>query len=310
MNRELKLALIIGFSLVLLVTVLVSDHLSKARKTDLAGVESTRPLAAVDPMAHAALAAETPSGRSLGFEPGPIPMSAPAAPISSEAESVELASGESQAPGVPLVQFDQSSGRTAGPSGDAGLIETVHRLGGQVVNRDGVREILVPPAPLSATENTPGDVRHIVVNGDSLFSIAKKYYGDGSTWKRIRDANPDRVSETGVVRTGVTLKIPSSQPTVTRGPARGAPAEPERTKPRAPESKPAPRAAGGDAMAAKPGDAKVKPGTYTVRRGDTLGEIAQRVLGSTKRKTELMKLNNINDEDSIRVGAVLRLPNG
>ena len=31
MTRELKLALIVGFSLVLVVTVLISDHLSQAR---------------------------------------------------------------------------------------------------------------------------------------------------------------------------------------------------------------------------------------------------------------------------------------
>ena len=37
MTRELKLALIVGFALVLVVTVLISDHLSHARQTELAG---------------------------------------------------------------------------------------------------------------------------------------------------------------------------------------------------------------------------------------------------------------------------------
>ena len=40
MTREQKLALIIGFSLVLLVGVLVSDHLSGARNAHLADVGS------------------------------------------------------------------------------------------------------------------------------------------------------------------------------------------------------------------------------------------------------------------------------
>ncbi|MBM4108473.1 MAG: LysM peptidoglycan-binding domain-containing protein [Phycisphaerae bacterium] len=302
MNRELKLALIIGFSLVLLVTVLVSDHLSKARKADLAGVETARPLAAVDPTAHPSMNSEPTVMRDLGMEPDPAPMSPPAAPIALGPAPAGMAAGIALTPSPPLVHFDQSSGRGVGVDGDAGLVETIRSMGGQVVNRDGDREVVLPPAPLTIVEPKPAtnDLKHIVVNGDSLFSIAKKHYGDGSAWKRIRDANPDRVSETGVVRTGVTLKIPAPQPALR--PAGLAMPEPERNKPRTPEARPASRSAG-DAVASK-----VKTGTYTVRRGDTLGEIAQRVLGSTRRKGELMKLNNIDNEDSIRVGAVLRLP--
>ena len=48
--------------------------------------------------------------------------------------------------------------------------------------------------------------------------------------------------------------------------------------------------------------------TYTVRDGDTLGEIAQRLLGSSKRWPEIVKLNGIDDPDVVPVGTMLKLP--
>ncbi len=47
-NRELKLALIVGFSLVLVVAVLISDHLSSARKAAMANLVNDLP-SAVNP---------------------------------------------------------------------------------------------------------------------------------------------------------------------------------------------------------------------------------------------------------------------
>lgn len=299
MNRELKLALIIGFSLVLLVTVLVSDHLSKARHADLAPVESARPLAAMDPTSQPAMSAEAPVARTAGPEPGWL--SEPALPPSIEAGSASAAN-MTTTPSLPLVRFDQSGGRG---DPDAALVDTVRGLGGQVVDRGGVREVVLTPAPATVPET--GDVRHVVASGESLFTIAKRYYGDGSAWKRIRDANPDRVSETGVVRAGVTLKIPGVTAGATRGMGGGTSPESGQTGPRPAEPRAAPKAgAGSDALASRSGSGR--PTTYTVRRGDTLGEIAQRMLGSARRKHELMKLNNIDDENTILAGAVLRLP--
>src|SRR3954470_12184985 len=52
-TRELKLALIVGFALVLVVTVLISDHLSHARQTELAGNIPAEPIKAAEPPAIA-----------------------------------------------------------------------------------------------------------------------------------------------------------------------------------------------------------------------------------------------------------------
>lgn len=351
MNRELKLALIIGFSLVLLVTVLISDHLSAARQATLAGVEPTKPLAAVDPTSQAFLSFPETAPGAAEPEVAP-PMSAPADRLAApglDAGTNHPGVGESLARGAgeqAPVEFSQAT-RVA--AADAGLVEAIYQLGGSVVQSDdGVREIRVnaPPALAAgaagpAMEPEDAEIRHVVASGEALYDIAKKYYGAGSKWTLIREANPDRISSTGVVRAGVTIKIPALAST---GPA-PAPAPADRVReprPRQPEARPAPQPRsrgpvevaetqrpqlereappvrpqtrtasrptdGPRSTESKPAAGAPGRGTYVVRRGDTLGEIAQRVLGSTQRKTELMKLNGIDDEDTIRVGAVLKLP--
>lgn len=68
----------------------------------------------------------------------------------------------------------------------------------------------------------------------------------------------------------------------------------------------------GDKAAKAPKEAK--PGksvggtSYTVRSGDTLWAIAQRLLGDGARYPELAKLNNLKDASSLASGQVLRLP--
>jgi nucleoid-associated protein YgaU len=48
--------------------------------------------------------------------------------------------------------------------------------------------------------------------------------------------------------------------------------------------------------------------TYTVKKGETLGEIARRTLGSSKRWPELAEFNKLEDEDNIAAGTVLKVP--
>ena len=49
--------------------------------------------------------------------------------------------------------------------------------------------------------------------------------------------------------------------------------------------------------------------TYKVKSGDTLGSIAKRELGSTKRWSEISALNNVQPE-RLKVGMLLKLPSG
>ena len=45
-------------------------------------------------------------------------------------------------------------------------------------------------AVTTSTADTPASLVHTVVRGDDLWSLASHYYGDGSRWREIRDANP------------------------------------------------------------------------------------------------------------------------
>jgi nucleoid-associated protein YgaU len=51
-----------------------------------------------------------------------------------------------------------------------------------------------------------------------------------------------------------------------------------------------------------------KPSTYTVQKGDTLGQIAQRELGSVKRLPDLLEANPKLDPRKLQPGQVIRLP--
>jgi len=57
-----------------------------------------------------------------------------------------------------------------------------------------------------------------------------------------------------------------------------------------------------------PDDAPPAPRTVIVRSGETLGEIVQRELGSVSRLAEVVRLNGLDDPDSIRAGVEIRLP--
>ena len=65
------------------------------------------------------------------------------------------------------------------------------------------------------TENSPkpnGENKtHKVVKGDSLWSIAQKYYGDGSKYPKIKEANKSKypsLSKNNIIYTNMELVIP------------------------------------------------------------------------------------------------------
>jgi nucleoid-associated protein YgaU len=61
---------------------------------------------------------------------------------------------------------------------------------------------------LEAIRKKQNSVRtHVVEPGETLQSIAREYYGDPNQWKRIYNANPDKI-ERGLPKAGSTLVIP------------------------------------------------------------------------------------------------------
>jgi nucleoid-associated protein YgaU len=131
---------------------------------------------------------------------------------------------------------------------------------------------------------------HRVAEGESLWGIADEYYGDGALYTELAESNGGRVGEDGRVRVGASILIP---PRDELGSPAGA----------------------GTRVADGSSSREPEPGAepdrrYTIRKGDTLGEISQRLLGTSKRWREIMELNEdvIDDEDVVPVGVTIKIP--
>ena len=268
MTRELKLALIVGFSLVLIVTVLVSDHLSKARRQTLASPQADMPLALMQPEpAPPAIAMSDSSPRLIPAHEAsePAALEARAEPVP-EPIDIHLGTKSGRGPAVPTTPDKAlDSSIAAAPS----------------------KAIKEPPAETVSAERT-----HVVAEGETLFQIAKKYYGAGNSWPKIAQHNGIRAE---AIKPGTTLRLPGLE-------ASPALAVAPRTAPRK----------ANDASVVVPkksADSSLRPKIYTVKQGDTLASISRRMLGSPERLADLVRLNGIEDTDTLSIGQTIKLPN-
>lgn len=58
-----------------------------------------------------------------------------------------------------------------------------------------------------APESNSGKT-YTVKNGDCLWNIAKRFYGDGSLYSKIYNANKDKIKDPNVIYTGQVIRIP------------------------------------------------------------------------------------------------------
>lgn len=346
MTRELKLALIVGFALVLLVTVLISDHLSKARKAQLAGnvtdaptgVATTPNETAPGPvvtinqgtgggvLAQPALIGPAPTDPNAGLvikdpakdptitsqianrggEPMPVGSTLPPM-VSLDSASISngLPSSTPLLPGGPVSGGQTPDGAamhetrpTLGPGFDAQAQQPLNATTVALDPTAKTSEAVVKKAEEATKPAKASDERwHTVASGESAYSIAKKYYGKGELWTKLKAANGDRMGDKGQVRVGVRLRVPD---------APGASSKESPANATAPKSEGKPK----DRMIAEFKPAKpAGPRSYTVQKGDTLGTIAQKQLGSSKRMDDILKANkDIRNPNALRVGSKLLLP--
>lgn len=320
MTREQKLALVLGFAAVLVVGLLVSDHLAATRTRDLEAAPHDATVL-VDASEGQALrrVVTLPNGPDH-YRGRPIrsesaveePRHAPAA----TAQQAQQAQQPQQEPHEPVRLVLGPSGGVIDP-GQAADQSVIERIGDGMASgaerlARGIRDLASSASAMSSPGMVQLDtkpdgkpigrtvplepvvVTHHVVGGESLYKIAEKYFGDGNRWRQIARDNPGRVGENGSVREGVALRILNPSVGVAQANAGVKPA---------PTSSPAPTRV---APSPKPSNGP----TYTVRAGDTLGEISQRLLGTVRRQHELIALNRdvLNDPDHLRAGMVLRLP--
>ena len=117
---------------------------------------------------------------------------------------------------------------------------------------------------------------HTVAKGESLWTIAEKYYGSGYNWVDIAAEN--KLADADVVSEGQTLSIPDVEPKLA-------------TK----------------AEVETQGEA-ITGGTYTVVKGDSLWNIAVRAYGDGYRWVEIATENDLANPNLIHTGNVLTLP--
>ncbi|MCH8146752.1 MAG: LysM peptidoglycan-binding domain-containing protein [Planctomycetes bacterium] len=62
--------------------------------------------------------------------------------------------------------------------------------------------------PQPAAPTMSGSRYHTVSKGDTLYAIARKYYGDQRRWKEVYEANRSTLPDPNMIKTGQRLVIP------------------------------------------------------------------------------------------------------
>ncbi|MCL5667139.1 MAG: putative Ig domain-containing protein [Patescibacteria group bacterium] len=152
----------------------------------------------------------------------------------------------------------------------------------------------VPPEGQNQATPPSQTVYYTVKRGDTLWSIAQRFYGDGSRWREILEANTDKVKNPRTMRVGITLVIPGVPAGATIGSSAGA----------------ATPAAELQRIKAELGSPIQPLGTYTVKRGDTLWGLAQRYYGDGTKWIYIQAANaeKVPNPRTMRVGITLVIP--
>jgi nucleoid-associated protein YgaU len=167
-------------------------------------------------------------------------------------------------------------------------------------------------------ENLPGP--YTVKSGDTLYSIAQNYYGNGFLYPTIVEQN--KLSSENI-EVGQTITIPKvedgqmAQASATPAPTDQSLLGSQPEAPTAPEAPSVPTApaehvsmdqgTGGAENQTIWGE-RINGNTYTVQSGDWLSTIAGRAYGDALSYEKLAKANNIQNPDLIEPGTVLQIP--
>ena len=172
MTRENKLALVVGFGLLLFVGILVSDHFSAAHRQDSAafGVASTGER----------------SARSISIAPMPAAGVASLQPLQPQVASSDVrpASAVTPIPSMPM---------------PARVEPTVTPV---------VTATAETRKPSAKQESEPGVKLHPIADGETLYAICKREYGDGSLSTALAKYNRKAIPDPNRMRKGVTIRIP------------------------------------------------------------------------------------------------------
>lgn len=155
------------------------------------------------------------------------------------------------------------------------------------------------PAPDVTKENLPG--KYSVKEGDTLFSIAEKYYGDGHFYPKIVEEN--KLPDENLITTDQILTIPK----VDTSSSQNLPPSPDNNQYLGNSTKLVEGGTGGAINQTIWGE-RINSDSYTVQSGDWLSKIAGRAYGDIFAFDKIAKANNISNPDKIEIGMVLKIP--
>jgi nucleoid-associated protein YgaU len=100
-------------------------------------------------------------------------------------------------------------GDKAMPSAPAGSASTPTLAARATLSSSQAAPAALTAPDASAMPAVPSEERtHVVAQGDTLSTIAQRYYGDASKWEKIFDANRDLLPNPGSLQLGQKMKIP------------------------------------------------------------------------------------------------------
>lgn len=173
-------------------------------------------------------------------------------------------------------RLKQAAAERAGAGGSAGAPTAPTPAAEPAAAEPEPEERAAAPAaaPASGAQRT-----YVVKKGETLYEIARAQYKTEAAWKVIYDANRDRLANPGDVRAGMKLVLP-------------------------PASAAAAAASGGAPST------KSAAQTYTVRKGENLHTIAEKMYGAQSYWTLIRDANKdkLTDADEVRAGTKLVLP--
>jgi nucleoid-associated protein YgaU len=235
------------------------------------------------------------------------------------ASPAEEAKASNSAPAATASETVAPSANSApaNAASDAGKIRHVQELPGgsekwQIVPPSGA----IDRAAINVTEPTkaekmlasagqmagPGPSKvYEVKSGDDLTRVSLNVYGSEQGKKptnidRIYEANKSTMKSRDSLKVGQKLTIPSLPTEFASAKAATSPSTTAM-----PSAKPT-------SAAAAPAKTE-KTVNYTIKEGDSFWKIAKEKLGSGSRYKEILKLNGLKDETSLKTGMTLKLPN-
>ncbi len=155
--------------------------------------------------------------------------------------------------------------------------------------------VAVPNVAKAKTDGTAIQNEYVVQAGDTLPKIAMKVYGDPNRWQdlmvlnNIDNGNRIFVGQKLITVAGANI-VAEDSPLVAENEVAEMPEDSE------------------SADASYYSNAVSSNGTYTVKRGDTLGKIAKVCLGSTSKWQKIAKANPNINPNRLKVGDVLVIP--